>query len=141
MIKVQRVLERRRTEANRRGHVTVGTVLGRRQVVCYLAGTDHTVMTLRTVTAYTGMAKRRIGKTGGVMAIGTVLAVGTGRYVIREFAHTDPVIVARVATTTDTGMIIGARAEGAGSMTITAILVTGRTRIVRIGWHVRIERC
>lgn len=43
---VQRVLERRCTDANGSGHVTERTVLARRQVIDYLAGTDNTVMTL-----------------------------------------------------------------------------------------------
>lgn len=46
VIEVQRVLERCRTAANRRGHVTERTVLGRRQVIYYLTGTDYTIMTL-----------------------------------------------------------------------------------------------
>ena len=46
VIEVQRVPERCRTATNRRGHVTERTVLGRRQMIYYLAGTDYTVMTL-----------------------------------------------------------------------------------------------
>ena len=98
-------------------------------------------MTLRTVTGYTGMVKHCISKADGVMAIGAVLAIGTGRYVITEFTYTDPVVVACIAAISDTGMIISPGAEGTGSMAVAAILVTGGTRIVRIGWHVRIERC
>lgn len=46
VIEVQRVLERRCTAANGSGHVTERTVLCRRQVIDYLAGTDNTIMTL-----------------------------------------------------------------------------------------------
>ena len=38
-------------------------------------------------------------------------------------------------------MIKGASAKCARGMAVATILVTGRTGIVRIGWHVRIERC
>ena len=37
-------------------------------------------------------------------------------------------------------MTKGARGKSTRGMAITAILVTGRTRNVRNGWHVRIER-
>ena len=51
-------------------------------------------MALFTVTGDTGMAECRAGKTRCVMAIDTILAVGIGRYVIREFIHTDHAVVA-----------------------------------------------
>ena len=77
------------------------------------------------------MVKRRIREISCVMAIGTILAIGTGRYVVRQLTHTDPVVVARIATINDTVMIIGARAEGTRGMANTAILQ---------GRHVGIKR-
>lgn len=132
---VQRVPERRCTAANRRGHVTERTVLVRRQMIYYLAGTDNTVMTLRTVTVYADMVKRRIGKIRCVMAIGAILTIGACRYVVRQLTYTDHVVVARSAAINDTGMIIGARAEGARGMAIAAILVVYSARVIGTGRH------
>ena len=38
-------------------------------------------------------------------------------------------------------MIKGAGGKSPGSMAVATILVTGHAGIVRIGWHVRIEKC
>jgi len=38
-------------------------------------------------------------------------------------------------------MIVGAGGKSPGSMAVATILVTGHAGIVRIGWHVRIEKC
>ena len=66
----------------------------------------------------------------------------SGWYVVRKCTDTDPVVVARrAAASGGIDMIIGARAESARGMAVATILVTGSTRIVRIGWHVRIEKC
>lgn len=81
------------------------------------------------------MVKRRIGKIRCVMAISAILAIGTGRYMVRQLTYTDHVIVARIAAINDTGMIIGARAEGARGMTIAAILVVYSARVIGTGWH------
>ena len=48
------------------------------------------------------MVKRRIRKIGCIMAIDTILAVGAGRYVVRQLTHTDHVVVARIAAIDDT---------------------------------------
>ena len=84
------------------------------------------------------MVECRISEFSGVMANDTILI---GRQVIREFTHTDPVVVAEVAAVTrknSSGMIECACAKSPQCMAIATILVTGRTRIVRTGWHVRI---
>ena len=65
------------------------------------------------------------------MAVGTILAIGIGRYVIIELAHTDPVVVAAGAATYDTGMIIAAGTESTRGMTGAAIFR---------GRHMGIER-
>ena len=67
-----------------------------------------------------------------------------GWYVVRKCTDTDFIVVARRAAATASGgidMIIGARGKSPRGMAVATILVTGRTRIVRIGWHVRIEQC
>ena len=85
--------------------------------------------------------KHRRSKVDGVMTNSTILVSGSGRYVIRQFTHTNHIVVAHITVSDNTGMVIGASAKGAKGMAVTTILVTGRTRIVRIGWHVRIEWC
>ena len=60
---------------------------------------------------------------------------------IRQFTHTNHIVVAHITVSDNTGMVIGASAKGAKGMAVTTILVTGRTRIVRIGWHVCVEKC
>ena len=64
-------------------------------------------------------------------SIGAVLVNGTGRYVVREFTHTDYIVVARITVISDVKMTIGASAKGSRGMASTAIL-SGR--------HVGIER-
>lgn len=46
VIEVQRVLERCRTAANRRGHVAERAILVRGQMISCFTGTDYTIMTL-----------------------------------------------------------------------------------------------
>ena len=81
------------------------------------------------------MVKRRIRKIHCIVAIAAILTIGAGRYVVRQLAHTDHVVVARSAAINDTGMIIGARAEGARGMTIAAILVVYSARVIGTGRH------
>jgi len=78
------------------------------------------------------VAKRRISKVGGVMAIGAILVIGIGRYVIRELADTDHIVVARITVIRHAGMIISACAKGTRGVTNLAILGAD--------WHVLIER-
>ncbi|RKZ69586.1 MAG: hypothetical protein DRQ44_02820 [Gammaproteobacteria bacterium] len=76
------------------------------------------------------------------MANVAFLVIGSGRYMVREFTDTDYIVVTRRAVSgSSIGVIVGASAKGARGMAVATILITGRTRIVRIGWHVRIERC
>ena len=79
------------------------------------------------------MVKRRIGKIRCVMAIDTIL-IETGRYVIREFIHTDHAVVARITVIDDTElvMVIGACAKRARRMTYLAIL-SGRHVFIESG--------
>ena len=81
------------------------------------------------------MVKRRIRKIGCIMAIGTILAIGAGRYVVRQLTHTDHVVVARIAAINDIGMIIGARAEGTRGMAIAAILIVYSARVIGNSRH------
>ena len=86
------------------------------------------------------MVKYGVGKAGGVVAIGAILIIGIGRYVVQQLTRADPAVVTRITVSDDAEMVIGASAEGTETVAFAAILVAGRTRIVRIGWHVRIER-
>jgi len=81
------------------------------------------------------MVECSIGKIYCVMANGAILAVGTGRYVVRQLTYTDHVVVAQIAAINNPGMIIDARAEGAGGMAIAAILVVHCARIIGISRH------
>ena len=68
------------------------------------------------------------------------IATLSGRYVVRQYTHAGNIVVARCAAANgDTEMIIGASAESARGMAVATILVTGRTRKIRIGWHVFVE--
>ena len=85
------------------------------------------------------MVKRQTSKGHGVMAN---VAFLSGWYVVWKCTDTDFIVVARrAAASGGIDMIIGARGKSPRGMTVATILVTGRTRIVRIGWHVRIEQC
>ena len=81
------------------------------------------------------MVENRVGKVRGVMAIGTILAIGAGRYVVRQLTHTDHVVVTRIAAINDIGMIIGARAEGTRGMAIAAILIVYSARVIGNSRH------
>ena len=87
------------------------------------------------------MVEYSAGEVRGVkVAIGTILVIGIGRYVVQQLTHTDPAVVTQITVSDNTEMVIGASAKGTERMAVAAILVAGRTRIVRICWHVRIER-
>ena len=102
------------------------TVLVRRYMTQRLAFADITVMAGQAVAGIgAGVVKRRSSKVGDVMANGAVLVVGTGRYVIRQFTHTDHIVVAGVTATIDTGMVIGTSGKGARGVTNITVL-TGR---------------
>ena len=115
-------------------------------VRCYMTErfsfTDVAVMTGQAVAGISaGVVKSHISEVGSVfMAIGTILSIGSRRNVILQFTDTDHIVVARITINDDTGMIIGTSAEGAWSMAMYTVLIVCRTRIVRIGWHVFIER-
>ena len=49
--------------------------------------------------------------------------------------------MAQITATDFTSMVIGAGTECPRGMAVATILVTGRTWIVRIGWHMGIKRC
>ena len=125
------------------GNVARRTVQVRRYVAQRLACADRAVMTGQAIAGIGArMVKRHTSKGCGVMANVAFLIVRSGRYVVQELTHTDPIVVARrAAASGGIGMIIGARGERPRGMAIATILITGGTRIVRIGWHVRIEQC
>ena len=70
------------------------------------------------------------------MAYGAILA---GRYVIIKYPDTDHIVMARGAVVNHAGMIIGASAKGTGSVAVSAILIVGRARQIRTGWHMFIQ--
>lgn len=72
------------------------------------------------------------------MAVSAIL-IEVGWYVIWQFTHTYHIVVAGVTVISNACMIIGASAESARGMAVATILIINRTRIVRIGWHVRIQ--
>jgi len=128
-----RIMNKSAGECNKgAGNVARGAIQARRYMANRLATTDRTVMAGRAIAGYAHVVKRRISKIGGVMANGAILVVRSGRYVIREFTHTNPIVMARrAAASNDTGMIIGAGAKGTRGMTNLAILG---------GRHVFVER-
>ena len=84
------------------------------------------------------VVKRHIRKVNGAEMAS--IATLSGRYVVRQYAHAGNIIVARCAVASDdTDMIICASAESARGMAVATILITGRTRIVRIGRHVFVD--
>ena len=116
------------------GRMTHRTIAAGRDVVQRFTQSDFAVMTQRAVIGIdTGVREYDIGEADRVVTIGAILAVGIGRYVIEELAHTDDVVVAAVTARRHAGMIVGARAEGTRCMTGLAVLGTDR--------HVFIERC
>ena len=113
------------------GRVTGRTIQSRRYVIQCFPKRDITVMALRAIAGIdTHVAKRRWSKGGGVVAVDAILVIGIGRYVIRQLTDTDYIVVARRTVAHDTGMIIGARAEGPRRVTDLAILTEGRHMLV-----------
>ncbi len=116
--------------------IGAGSVAGRTVQVCRymtnrLTNTDITVMAGQAVAGVcVFVVKRYISKVAGVMAHGAVLVVGTGRYVIRQFTDTNHIIVAGVAATSNTGMVIGTSAKGTRGVTNTTVF-SGRHMVVR----------
>lgn len=117
------------------------------QLRCYmtkrLAGADVTVMAGQAVAGICArMVKCGASKGRGVMANVAFLIVRSGRYVVWKFTDTNSIVVARrAAANGGVDMIVGASGKSPGSMAVATILVTGRTGIVWICWHVCIERC
>ena len=102
--------------------------------------TDIAIMASQTVAGISGgMVKRHKSKVLCDMTIGAIL-VESSRYMIRQFAHTDHIVVARITVISNAEMIVGTRAESARGMAVATILITGSTRVVRNGWHMFIER-
>lgn len=113
------------------GRVTGRAIQRRRHMIQRLSDSDITVMALRAIAGIdTHVAKGRNRKTGGVVAVDAILVIGIGRYVIRQLTDTDYIVVARGTAVRDTGMIIGARAEGPRSVTRLAVLTEGRHMLV-----------
>ena len=101
------------------------TVLAGGYMTGGLTHADIAVMAGQAVAAICAQViKRRAGKTGGVMAIGTILVVGNGRYMVWQFAYANYIVVAGVTTTYErwSSMAKGAGGKGAGAMTNTTIL-------------------
>lgn len=104
------------------GGVANDAVLGCRQMVARHAGTDVTVVTGHAVVKNARVVEYCPGKGScAEVAIGAILVVGDGRYVVNGLARTDHVVVASRATIIDIGMIIGAGAKCARGMANTAI--------------------
>lgn len=120
--------------------MTCRAVISRRIVTNGLTLGDISVMTICTsVSIWTGVDKRHTSKGRGVMAN---VAFLSGWYVVRKRTDTNSIVVARrAAACNHADMIKRSRAESPRGMAVATILITGRTRIVRIGWHVRIESC
>ena len=104
-----------------------------------LACADITIMAGQAVAGICArVVKRRASKGRGDMAIGAILIVGTGRYVVREFTHANHIVVARITVICDAGMIIDASSKGSRGMTKLAILVD--VDIDDVDRHVLVER-
>lgn len=91
-----------------------------------LTRTNIAIMAGQAVAAICAQViKRRTGKTGGVMTVGAILVVGISRYVVRQFAYANHIVVAGItaAHKRRTGMIKGASAKGARTVTNAAILI------------------
>ena len=87
---------------------------------------DFTIMAGLTIVAdYPHMIKRRSRKISRVMTIDAILAIRIGRYVANELAHTDHIVVARVATIYDAVMIVATRGKTTRRMANTAVLTGG----------------
>ena len=88
---------------------------------------DITVMAGRTIVSDTCVTKRRISKARMNLHCSAikmaVIASESGWYVIRQFTHTDYIVVARFTIISDTDVIIGASGKGTWGMANTTILI------------------
>ena len=91
-----------------RGGVANDAILGCRQMIYRLSGTDATVVTGYAIVNHTRVTEYCPGKGHCIVTIHAILVVGSGRDVIDRLTRTDHVVVARGAVINDTGMIIGA---------------------------------
>ena len=104
------------------GGVANDTVLGRRQMVAGLSGTDVTVVTGHAIVKNARVAEYCPGKGScAEVAIDAILVVGDGRYVVNGLARTDHIVVASRAAIIDIGMIIGAGTKCARGVANTTI--------------------
>ena len=98
-------------------------ILGGRDMIRGLSGSDITVVAGNTVVGDTRVAEDGSGKAGGTkMTVRAVLVVGRGRYVIDSFTGNDYVVMSVGAIRAHAEMIIGAGGKGSGGMTNLAIL-------------------
>ena len=131
---------RRMVEGSRESRVVVTSdkmacraVQASRQMASRFTFADIAIMASQAIAGISArVIKQHACKAGGYMA-SVAIQEGIGRYMIRQFAHTDHIVVAGVARTHErrAGMIKGASAEGAGGMANLAILG---------GRHVLVER-
>lgn len=78
-------------------------------MIASFSDTDGTVVTGHTIVNNTRMVKYCPGKGSCTeVTVCAILVIGNGRDVIKGFARTDHVVVARGAVINDTDMIIGA---------------------------------
>ena len=85
------------------GRVAGGTILRCRQVADCFTGSDITVMTRHAVIRDAHMIKRCRYKSCGYVAGIAFLTIGSGRYVIKEFACSNLIIVAGRAVMNERG--------------------------------------
>jgi len=116
--------------------MTVNTVLAGRNMPERLTGNHRCVMAGFTIIRDARMGERHIQEVqGAVMTILARLGLWISRYVVCQFADTDPVVVAYITATGHVGMIIGTRSESPRGMTVGTVLV------VRCRRHVCVENC
>lgn len=76
------------------GGVANDAILGGRQMIYRLSGTDGTVVTGYTIVKHTRMVKKCPGKGSCTeVTVRAILVVGSGRYVINGFTRTDYIVV------------------------------------------------
>ena len=110
-----------------RGGVTNDAILGCRQMIYRLSGTDVTVVTGYTIVHHARMVKNCTGKGSGTeVTVRAILVVGSGRYVIKGLARTDYIVVAIRAQSRGINitcpMIKDTGSKGTWGMTNVAIL-------------------
>lgn len=131
---------RRMVEGSRESRVVVSSdkmacraVQASRYMANRFTFADIAIMTSQAIAGISArVIKQHACKAGRYMA-SVAIQEGIGRYMIRQFAHTDHIVVAGVARTHErrAGVIKGAGAKGPRSVTNTAILSS---------WHMSIER-